>query len=236
MQKQNLVIVLLPLVVLLFCRKPSESQNTRDIPLNRQIDALLAEAAKETDDNKKAALYGEASELLVQKGDLRRALVAARQGERANPTHKQCLVSIAEVLLAEGKINEAESALSDALHRHPAYGRAYFVQGNLLASKNNHAAALKSYDKAEKYGFADSRLYLNHAGVALRAKKTALALARYEQTIKKFPDLAEGYLGSGIAAGQLNKKKEAKAYFEKYLSLAPHSSEAERVRLWLRKL
>ena len=218
------------------CREKAEGRPRLEIPLNQKIDALLKEAQTSTDDNRKAALFGEASELLIEKGDLRQAMVAARQGERANPTQKQCLTSIAEIQLAEGKITETATTLSDALQRHPQYGRAHYVQGNLLASKSDFAGALKSYAKAEQNGFAEARLYLNSAGVALRSKKTALALNGYERTTQKFPNLAEGYLGAGIAAGQLNKKKEAKKYFETYLTLAPNSSQAERVRSWLKKL
>lgn len=76
------------------------------------------------------------------------------------------------------------------------------MQGNLLASKSDFAAALCTYERAAR----------------------------------KFPNLAEAYLGAGIAAGQLNNRKEAKKYFESYLTLAPNSSEAGRFRLWLKKL
>jgi tetratricopeptide (TPR) repeat protein len=218
------------------CRDKNEPRIRLDIPLNQKIDALLKEAHAANDDNRKSALFGEASELLIEKGDLRQAMVAARHGERANPTQKQCLTSIAEIQLAEGKIAEAAITLADALQRHPQYGRAHYVQGNLLASKNDYAAALKSYSKAEQMGFAEARLYLNWAAVALRGKKPALALSTYERALQKFPNLAEASLGAGIAAAQINKKKEAKKYFESYLALAPNSSEAGRVRTWLQKL
>ncbi|GAB4445815.1 MAG: hypothetical protein OHK0011_27450 [Turneriella sp.] len=218
------------------CREKHEPRARLDIPLNQKIDALLKEAQAATDDNRKAALFGEASELLIEKGDLRKAMAAARQGERANPTQKQCLTSIAEVQLAEGKIAEATTTIADALQRHPRFGRAHYVHGNLLASKADYKAALQSYGKAEQNGFAEPRLYLNAAGVALRGKRVAEALAAYERALKKFPNLAEAHLGAGIAAGQLNRKREAKKYFETYLALSPNSSEAGRVRSWLKKL
>ncbi|MFZ5630582.1 MAG: tetratricopeptide repeat protein [Spirochaetota bacterium] len=231
-------IIILGFIVVLVsaCREKNESRARLDIPVNQKIDALLKEAHAATDDNRKAALFGEASELLIEKGDLRQAMAAARQGERANPTQKQCLTSIAEVQLAEGKVAEATTTIADALQRHPQYGRAHFVRGNLLASKADFKAAQQSYGKAEQNGFTEPKLYLNAAGVALRGKKAAEALATYERLLKKNPNLAEAHLGAGIAAGQLNKKKDAKKYFETYLALAPNSSEAGRVRSWLKKL
>jgi len=233
---QRFVILGLLVVLASACREKNAPRTRLDIPLNQKIDALLKEAQAATDDNRKAALFGETSELLIEKGDLRQAMVAARHGERANPTQKQCLTSIAEIQLSEGKIAEAATTLNDALQRHPSYGRAHFVHGNLLASKSDFNAALNSYTKAEKNGFAEPKLYLNSAAVALRGKKAAEALSTYERATEKFPNLAEAYLGAGIAAGQLNKKKDAKKYFEAYLTLAPNSSEAERVRTWLKKL
>ncbi|HNE20371.1 MAG TPA: tetratricopeptide repeat protein [Turneriella sp.] len=233
---QRFLILGLLAVLATACREKHEPRARLDIPLNQKIDALLKEAQAATDDNRKAALFGEASELLIEKGDLRQAMVAARQGERANPTQRQCLTSIAEIQLSEGKIAEAATTLADTLQRHPKYGRAHYVHGNLLASKTDYKAALQSYAKAEQNGFAEQRLYLNSAGVALRGKKAAEALATYERALKKFPNLAEASLGAGIAAGQLNKKKEARKYFETYLTLAPNSSEAGRVRSWLKKL
>lgn len=218
------------------CREKTTARTRLDIPLNQKIDALLKEAATATDDNRKAALFGETSELLIEKGDFRQALAAARQGERANPTQKQCLTSIAEVQLVEGKITEAAATLRDTLQRHPQYGRAHFVQGNLLASRNDYAGALKSYATAEKEKFNEPRLLLNTGAVNMRAKKAAVGLTTYERAIKTYPELAEAYLGAGVAAGQLNKKADAKKYFEKYLNLAPASSEADRVRSWLKKL
>jgi len=230
------ILLLTACILLSACKEKTATRNRLDIPLNQKIDALLKEANAATDDNKKAALFGEAAELLVDKGDLKAAMNAARLGERANPTQKQCLTAIAEVQLAEGKIAEAAQTIKDALQRHPNHGRAHYVQGNLLASQTNYAAALKSYAAAQKNKFEDHRLLINTGAISMRAKKSRDALKVYERAIKEYPDLAEAYLGAGIAAQQEKKKTDAKAYFEKYLALAPNSSEAGRVKVWLKNL
>jgi tetratricopeptide (TPR) repeat protein len=229
-------LILLALIGLAACKEKTPARTRLDIPLNQKIDALLKEANAATDDNKKAALFGEAAELLVDKGDLKAALNAARSGERANPTQKQCLTAIAEVQLAEGKVTEAAQTIRDALQRHPNHGRAHYVQGNVYASQANYAAALKSYAAAEKNKFEDHRLVINTGAINLRAKKSRDALRAYERAIKLYPDLAEAYLGAGIAAQSEKKKADAKTYFEKYLVLAPNSSEAGRVKVWLKGL
>ncbi len=229
-------LLLAALITLVACKEKAPARTRLDIPLNQKIDALLKEANAATDDNKKAALFGEAAELLVDKGDLKAALNAARSGERANPTQKNCLTAIAEVQLSEGKLTEAALTIKDALQRHPTHGRAHYVQGNLYASQANYPAALKSYAQAEKNKFEDHRLLVNTGAVNMRAKKAGDALKVYERAIKAYPELAEAYLGAGIAAQQLKKKALAKTNFEKFLSLSPYASEAGRVRIWLKNL
>lgn len=218
------------------CKEKPTAQKKPDTAINQKIAGLLKDAAAASDDNKKASLFGEASELLIEKGDYRQAMLAARQGERANPTQKQCLTSIAEAQISEGKVEEATTTLKDVLQKHTGYGRAHFVQGNLSASKGDLAGALKSYATADKLKFTDVRLYLNAGGVNLKAKKPRDAAKSYARAIAEYPDVAEGYLGAGIAARADNKKADAKKYFEKFLALSPNASQADRVRAWLKSL
>ena len=102
--------------------------------------------------------------------------------------------------------------------------------------KGDLAGALKSYATADKMKFTDVRLYLNAGGVNLKAKKPRDAAKSYARAIAEYPDVAEGYLGAGIAARADNKKADAKKYFEKFLALSPNASQADRVRAWLKSL
>lgn len=228
-------VIIFSLVFMVACKEKTAAKKL-DTPINNKIEALLKEAGTATDENKKAALFGDASELLIEKGDFRQAMLAARQGERANPTQKQCLTSIAEVQLSEGKVNEAAMTLKDTMQRHAQYGRAHFVQGNLNASRGDLPGALKSYAAAEKLKFNDVRLFLNTGALNLRAKKPGDASKVYARALIEYPNVAEIYLGAGIAARAGNQKSDAKRYFEKFLSLSPNASQAGRVKLWLKSL
>lgn len=233
---KHLFTAIMALLILAACKEKTTPLKKLDIPINQKIETLLKDAAAATDENKKAGLFGEASELLIEKGDYRQAMLAARQGEKANPTQKQCLTSIAEVQISEGKVDEAATTLKDTLQKHSGYGRAHFVQGNLSASRGDLAGALKSYSAAEKLKFNDVRLYLNAGGVNLRAKKARDAAKSFAQAMSQYPDVAEGYLGAGIAARADNKRPDAKKYFEKFLALSPNASQADRVKAWLKNL
>jgi len=223
------------LITIIACKEKPKLTHP-EMPVNQRIAALIQDAKSSTDENKKATLYGEAAELLTDKGDYKEAMVNARLGERANPTQRHCLTAIAEVELAEGKLAEANLTIRDALQKHPTHARAHYVQGNLSASNGDLAGALKSYALAEKHGFKDGRLLLNTGMVHLKAKKSADALKVYARATTTYPDLPDAYLGAGIAAQQLNKKGDAKKFFEKFLALAPNASQADRVKLWLKKL
>ena len=76
------VLIFTTLLIASACKEKESAKRNNPTAINQKIDALLKEAAAATDDNKKAALFGDASELLIDKGDLRQAMVAARQGEK----------------------------------------------------------------------------------------------------------------------------------------------------------
>jgi len=234
MNKKIFIVSILAIAIA--CKEKKLSLSEANTPLNQQIAAKIKAANAAKDDNQKAALFGEASELLIEKGDYRQAMMVARDGERANPTQKQCLISIAEAQLVEGRVSEAAQTVKDVLQRNPSYGRALFVQGNVAGSGGDFPGALRAYGEAAKKDFRDARLYLNWGNVALRAKKNRDAHAAFQSAIKAYPDLADGYLGAGIAAQKENKRADARKYYEKYLTLAPQASQAERVRIWLKSL
>ncbi|MBS0618334.1 MAG: tetratricopeptide repeat protein [Spirochaetes bacterium] len=230
------IFIVSVLVFAIACKEKKISTIEANTPLNLRIAAKIKEANAAKDDNQKAALFGEASELLIEKGDYRQAMLVARDGERANPTQKQCLISIAEAQLVEGRISEAAQTVRDVLQRNPSYGRALFVQGNVAGSGGDYAGAMRAYNEANKKDFHEARLYLNWGNVALRAKKNREALAAFQSAIKAYPDLADGYLGAGIAAQKENKKADARKNYVKFLELAPQASQAARVRSWLKAL
>lgn len=232
---KKMISAILIVIAVVACKEKPKTARL-EIPINQRIADLVRDAKAANDENRKASLYGEAAELLTDKGDYKEAMTIARLGERANPTQRQCLTAIAEVELAEGKVAEATLTIKDALQKHPNHGRAHYVQGNLSASAGDLVGASKSYGLAEKNGFKDARVLLNTGMVYIKAKQSTNALAAYSRAIAAYPELPEAYLGAGIAARESNKKSDAKKYFEKYLALAPHASQADRVRLWLKKL
>ena len=56
------ILLLTACILFSACKEKTAARNRLDIPLNQKIDALLKEANAAADDNKKAALYGEAAE------------------------------------------------------------------------------------------------------------------------------------------------------------------------------
>ena len=67
-------------------------------------------------------------------------------------------------------------------------------------------------------------------------KKNDKALSTLQKLLAVEPDFATNYKKAGIAAENAGKKKEAKEYYEKYLTLNPDGTDKERIKQWITKL
>ncbi|NUM42255.1 MAG: hypothetical protein HUU45_11570, partial [Leptospiraceae bacterium] len=143
MKKKLLTLAIILFFV--FCKEKynPNSAGIQKSEINQKINEFMVKAEKTTDDNEKAAFWGEASELLCEKGDFKKALQVARDAKRLNPTNKKALTSIAENYLYERKFSEAEIVLQEVLGRDAGYDRANYLIGNVYLFKNKLPQAEK---------------------------------------------------------------------------------------------
>lgn len=225
--------------ILLSCKKNPEKPDKDRISrseLNRKIDSLIQQAEKEGDPNAKAKLYGEASLLLSQKGDLKRMYETAYLGKKENPYQKQSLTSLAEYHLRRGNSEESKIQLLDVLSREPNFPRANHLLGLYYMQKGETKQASLCFQKAY-LGEPENPDYGTNLLTAVyesgdKAKSTSLAKTLTE----KFPDHGPIWKNAGIVFEGLGKKGEAKAAFEKYLELHPNGTDSTAVRKWISKL
>lgn len=204
--------------------------------INQKIQEYLSKAEKETDDNEKAKLLGAASELLCEKGDFRQAIQAARDAKRANPTEKHALASIGEFYIHEGKVKEAQIVLQEVISRDDKFGRAHYLLGNAFTGDKKLSQAENHYKRSISLDPDEINAYLNLAAVYSRNGNMGGALSILENAIKQRPGYAESYKNAGIIVEKMNKKAEAKKYYEEYIKLNPNGDDAEAVKLWISKL
>jgi Flp pilus assembly protein TadD len=109
-------------------------------------------------------------------------------------------------------------------------------QGRQYYRERNYDLAIASFRQAVKKKPGDAVL-LNNLGYALyRAGHNEEAVDWLKKTLAADPGRKEAYGNLGDAYFKLGKTAEARAHYESYLRLYPHSPLAAQVRLTLDKL
>ncbi len=201
-----------------------------------QIDELIDKASKETDDNSKSKLYGEASQRLIEKGDYEKAKEIAELSKQANPSQKIALTTIAEYYLYKKRFIEAEETLTDVLSREPDYARANYLMGNVCLVNKKFLDAEKYYSKAIEKDDRFMPSYINLSYILFHNGNQQKALSTAEKAIEIEPGFTEIYKNAGIIAEKMNDKAKAKLYYSKYLELSPQAKDSEVIKQWLNQL
>jgi tetratricopeptide (TPR) repeat protein len=238
---QSLIIIVM-IAVLSNCDLFKKKEIVIDIgkvsmsEMNQKIKQLLDDAARTTDDNEKAKLLGAASDLLMKKGDVKQAVDIARHSLVANPTQKLALCVIAEYSISHGQIKEALGFLEEAKRSDDKFARAYYLSGNAYFVKKDFKQAEDNYKKSIVLDPNGSFAYSNLAAMYFSLKQVDKALTTLQRLIDIQPDFAVNYKNAGIAAEKVGKTKEAKEYYEKYLTLNPEGNDKDLIKEWMAKL
>jgi tetratricopeptide (TPR) repeat protein len=103
-------------------------------------------------------------------------------------------------------------------------------EGMRLYKERNYAEALNRFTEAVKLD-PNSALFANNLAFTLfKVQQYEQSIPWFETAIKLDPQRAIAYLNLADVQLQLNRKKEAKENYEKYLQLAPNSKSVPYVR------
>lgn len=237
--KKWIPLLLIPFLFNAKCFGKKDKPNSRvmdekvsEAEINKKISELITKADSLNNDNEEAKLYGKASELLVEKGDIKKAAEIARKGLRANPTNIACMNTIAEYYLSQGKAKEANSTAKDSLALDPNNSRTNYLLGNISLYDKKYKEAESYYKKALEIdpGYFESNL--NLSTVYFNRKDYKESLKILESLIQKKPGYSITYKNAGITTEKLGDKVKAKSYYNEYLKLNPHAPDAETVQSW----
>lgn len=111
------------------------------------------------------------------------------------------------------------------------------TEGDQDIMRQQYSAAVLAYDDAllEAQGGDEeqlSRIYLERGEVLRRLKLYSEALASFEQTVQRNPNLAEGWFRSGLILAELKQWQAALASYDKATTLDPAYAEAWDNRGW----
>jgi tetratricopeptide (TPR) repeat protein len=131
------------------------------------------------------------------------------------------LVQQSLILYQEGRLNEVQAILEQALILEPNHFDALQLLGTLFLQIENYSKATEFLSKAIKINPSHPKCHLNK-GVALHAlKRFDEALANFDQAIRLKPDYAEVYSNRGDTLKELQRFDEALASFDKAICLKP---------------
>jgi len=173
--------------------------------------------------------YGDARHLL--------ALVLDRQGHRAEAESllRQALArrpeaylysSLACLLQADGRIEQAKGAYCLAIQQKPDYFEAYNNLGVLLKDSGYLEEAEAAYRRALSLN-PDYTLALNNLGVVCReSNRLAEAETCYRQALAQQPDYADALSNLGVVLREMGHLAEAERCYRRTLALDPEYANA----------
>ena len=151
----------------------------------------------------------ELSRLSLTSGDGATALRYAQEARQTDPSSLDARVALARSLIAAGNLARAEAEINELLKGAPNAAVVHAVNGALLASRSNPAAARTAFERALELspGFLEALGGLTY--LDLVAKTPARAIARLEPEIAKQP--ASAPLLALLARAQSAAGDQAKA-------------------------
>jgi tetratricopeptide (TPR) repeat protein/O-antigen ligase len=180
--------------------------------------------------------YVRAAELLYSReGETTSALDLLEQALTTCEDTGPLYLSLARILQAEGRLEEAESMALLAAQASPESGEASILLGDLYASQQRYDLALQAYAAADRSDnwrehwsahskMGDTLLVTGQPGLAIQSYETAVAIGR-EQGLEP-TSLARTYVGLGDALLEEARVDEAITAYEEALRLDPENVAA----------
>jgi tetratricopeptide (TPR) repeat protein len=161
-----------------------------------------------------------------------------RRALSARPRFAAAHVGLARALLDANDFDGALEQIEAARRDRPGYAEASAVEGRVLHTQGDDAAAIEAYRRAigEARGFQPEAY--TGLGIALEEKgRYAEAVAAYNKAVAQLSDTEPIlYELLGRTYERLDKYKEAVAAYERYLQLAPDGKLAPAIRSVIEQL
>lgn len=132
--------------------------------------------------------------------------------------------NLGRALWDAGQVERAQAQLLETARLYPGDAEVFCTLGEIHARRNEHEAALSTFDRGLSHSPGHPTL-LCLKGIVLRASgDLAAALAHYQAALAVRPDVAELHHNLGLLYQQLGRNEEAAACFERELSIQPNES------------
>lgn len=162
------------------------------------------------------------AEAALKKGDQKAAEKALRELLLMNPTDGEAADTLGDLLLRQGRVDEAEACFRRNVALHPNSARAHSNLGAaLLARGEQQAEAVACFERATQLDPKFAKGY-NCLGNALRSSGRMFdAILAFQKALALQPDCAGTLNDLGVVYENCLNYREAKACFEKALKIEP---------------
>ena len=143
-----------------------------------------------------------------------------------NPASWMAHNNLGNVLLQEGRTDEAIALFQQALQIKPDYADAYYNLGNALLHETKVDDAIALYRRALQLNPDYAKAHINLGNALILEGKMDEAMDHYQQALQITPNDAEAHIDLGNALLQKGKADEAIAHFRQALQINPDYAEA----------
>lgn len=245
MKRLILIISVISLCFVLFsCSKKDnkelaeqEFRLSENASLNLEIKKLEESIKTAQTDVEKADIYTKIAVINSEKGDVNSLIRSATEAIKYQPNQYMSHYLLGKSYITAGRLNDAVTELETAIGLKSDFAPAYFEMGNALYKKYSYPGAKDNYRKAVKLDKNMIDAYNNLGVISTLTGDLKEAEKNLKQCLSMNPEYATAYKNLGILYDtKMQKKSEAIANYNKYLSMRPDCPERGLVKLWIAAL
>jgi len=124
------------------------------------------------------------------------------------------------------KVEEAISAIKNAIAEDPGDAVAHNALGVIYSQEGDFDKALEEFDKAISLRDPYYKAIYNKFNLLLSSGRAEEAEALLKDVIQRHPDHIDGYINLGVLAGRRGDNTSAFSYFDKAIELSPDDFDA----------
>ena len=243
MRVNALLLCLIPLVLLSYCKKDlqeimmDEIRLAEGASLNLELNKLRGSLKDAGTDFERAVILAKIASINTEKGNAIEAIKSSQESVKYQPNQYLSHYLLGKSYLQAGRYAEAETALLASIQLKDSFALSHFELGNTYYKLKQYARAETELKTAVRL---DNTLYMAHNNLGVVKSllgKNDDAVRSMETAVGLKPDFATAYKNLGVIYdSKLGNKGQALKNYRKYIEISPNCPERHLILSWIRVL